>query len=105
MTRAYVVTPRRITRPDGDQVGGWRHRAACRPGAGVHPETFFPAKPNGGDDLAVHVCLACPVRAACREYAITTGQADGIWGGLTRRQLRAAIVAYRKRRIPRKEHR
>lgn len=30
------------------------------------------------------VCGRCPVRGACRDWAIETDQLYGIWGGLTR---------------------
>jgi WhiB family redox-sensing transcriptional regulator len=70
----------------------WRDRAACRR---VPPETFYPEKGeptapgkficNGGMGAP-----ACPVKAACLAYALDTGEAWGIWGGLSeyeRRQL------------------
>lgn len=32
---------------------------------------------------ARRLCAGCPVRPACLEHAITNGETDGIWGGLT----------------------
>jgi WhiB family redox-sensing transcriptional regulator len=32
------------------------------------------------------VCSACPVRLACRDYAIGYPEAYGIWGGTTPRE-------------------
>jgi hypothetical protein len=29
------------------------------------------------------LCAACPVREACAEHAIRTGESRGVWGGLT----------------------
>lgn len=30
---------------------------------------------------AIAVCDRCPVRQACRDFAVSTGQSSGIWGG------------------------
>lgn len=62
----------------------WRLRAACRDG---EPQNFFPV----GDwdaslpqiDAAKAVCILCPVRKDCLEYAYRTNRTRGIWGGLT----------------------
>jgi len=32
---------------------------------------------------AKRLCAVCPVREACRDHAIATGETDGVWGGLT----------------------
>ncbi|MEY9968524.1 WhiB family redox-sensing transcriptional regulator [Streptacidiphilus sp. MAP12-16] len=29
------------------------------------------------------VCLGCPVRAQCRQFALALGERHGVWGGLT----------------------
>ncbi|MGH8887529.1 MAG: WhiB family transcriptional regulator [Egibacteraceae bacterium] len=56
---------------------------------------FFPIGSTGPAldqaERAKAVCVDCPVRVECREWALATGQHDGVWGGLTedeRRQLR-----------------
>jgi WhiB family redox-sensing transcriptional regulator len=56
----------------------WMVDAACRY---VDPDLFFPA-------VGVHaghakqVCMSCPVRTQCLEYAMTLGpDLHGIWGG------------------------
>lgn len=33
--------------------------------------------------VAVAICGECPVRQACAEWALRTGEAYGVWGGLT----------------------
>jgi WhiB family transcriptional regulator, redox-sensing transcriptional regulator len=71
----------------------WRDRAACR---NVDPELFFPIG-NVGPALvqigqAKQICASCPVRAACLEWALETGQEAGVWGGTSedeRRVLRS----------------
>lgn len=53
------------------------------------PEAFFPLAAEGtpvGDAeraYAKSVCAGCPVRSACLEWALDTGQDYGVWGGMT----------------------
>ncbi len=68
-------------------MSDWRTLAACR---GLDPDLFFPAR---GDSFTARnaqaVCAACPVAEQCLEFAIEVGETEGIWGGLSGRQLRA----------------
>lgn len=70
----------------------WRQDAAC---AGSDPNLFFPSGDDEAQvDKAKDVCATCPVREACLQYALTTNQTDGVWGGLTgaeRRRLRRRL--------------
>lgn len=78
-------------------MGDWRNRAACRE---QDPELFFPI----GDGSAAHeqilqataVCARCPVRQQCLDFALTTEQTAGIWGGLTEAERREL---HRSRRV------
>jgi WhiB family redox-sensing transcriptional regulator len=67
----------------------WRHDAACRD---LDTAIFFPDSEDASESAAAKaVCSGCPVRAACLEFALSTRQDDGVWGGLTeveRRRLR-----------------
>jgi WhiB family redox-sensing transcriptional regulator len=68
----------------------WRAQAACR---GLETDIFFPATDEEAEP-AKAICAACPVREECLEYALTTRQEDGVWGGLTeteRRRLRRRL--------------
>jgi hypothetical protein len=72
--------------------GGWRGLAAC---AGTDDELWFP----GADDVvpvaAQVICAGCPVQAECLASALDTGEAYGVWGGLSaseRRQIRPALA-------------
>jgi len=65
----------------------WVSDALC---AQTDPEVFYP-QVGGTVAPAKRVCAACPVLAECRDYALTTGELDGVWGGLSetdRRRLR-----------------
>ena len=63
--------------------GAWTAHARCRT---APPELFFPAKTDSLD-AARNICAHCPVRDACRAYAIAAGPAlKGVWGGLSERE-------------------
>ena len=65
----------------------WVSGALC---AQTDPEVFYP-QVGGTVRPAKNVCRSCPVLAECRDYALTTGELDGVWGGLSeneRRRLR-----------------
>ena len=81
----------------------WPQRGACR---GRDTAMFF--SPDGErssarirrEQRAKQLCEACPVRIECREHALTTGEAYGIWGGMTEndraRHLRRARTQRRR---------
>lgn len=62
----------------------WSAQAAC---AGTSPDLFFPGK-GGSAREAKAVCMTCPVRAECLEYALRWHICFGVWGGLSYRQRR-----------------
>ncbi len=59
----------------------WAARGACRQ---FDPDLFFPVS-DGSADEALRICRACPVLEDCREWALDTRVAYGVWGGLTER--------------------
>lgn len=70
-------------------TAGWQAQAVC---AQVDDEIFFPVK-GGNPAPAQRVCLGCPVRTDCLEFALEHDIEFGIWGGTTstmRRRLRPA---------------
>jgi WhiB family transcriptional regulator, redox-sensing transcriptional regulator len=75
----------------------WRLEAACRD---TQPDLFFPVGTTGQAlvqiENAKQVCRKCPVQQECLDFALTTNQDSGIWGGTSeeeRRKLRRAYVA------------
>lgn len=65
----------------------WRYRAACRI-PDHDPELWFPptgdtAAARAQTEAAKAVCRTCPVVAACLEFALSTGQDSGVWGGMS----------------------
>jgi WhiB family redox-sensing transcriptional regulator len=80
---------------------GWRQDAECRD---LDPNLFFPVGVTGPavEQIAAakSICGSCPVRNECLEFAITTNQEFGVWGGTSederrvlRRQWRARMRA------------
>jgi WhiB family redox-sensing transcriptional regulator len=57
---------------------GWRDQSACRDGPAI--EQIANAKA---------VCRVCDVQKQCLEYALTTNQDSGIWGGTSEEERRA----------------
>ena len=45
---------------------------------------------------AKSICALCPVRQACLEFALTTREKHGVWGGLTERERRRVLRRRRK---------
>ncbi len=85
---------------DNDE-NDWRCRAACR---NTDPDLFFPVGSTGlaleQIESAKTVCRACGARSDCLEFALTTNQDSGIWGGKSeeeRRQIRRRRKAERHR--------
>jgi WhiB family redox-sensing transcriptional regulator len=79
---------------------GWRAEALCRD---TDPELFFPIGTTGAALVQIEharaVCRQCPVQADCLDFALSTNQDSGIWGGTSeeeRRILRREDVARQK---------
>jgi WhiB family redox-sensing transcriptional regulator len=68
----------------------WRKRAACKD---EDPELFFPIGDVGPAlpqiDEAKAVCRRCPVVDECLNWALTMGEDDGVWGGMSEDERRA----------------
>lgn len=71
----------------------WSRKASCLV---VDPELFFPISPEGPGHAQVErakvVCRDCPVREPCLDYALSTGQDYGVWGGTDPAQRRELIL-------------
>ena len=62
----------------------WREAAACRD---TDTELFFPISSRGHSreqsERAKDFCTRCPVVRCCLEFALSTRQMYGVWGGMT----------------------
>ena len=68
----------------------WRHRSAC---LDEDPELFFPIG-NTGPALvqvaeAKAICRRCDVLQECLDWAVSSGQDAGVWGGMSEDERRA----------------
>lgn len=77
------------------QQAAWRTRARCQ---GMPSDVFYPADQERRDrriereHRAKQVCRSCPVLVICREYAMETGEAHGVWGATTPSERRSAAA-------------
>ena len=62
----------------------WAKQGNCR---GGDADLFFPGR-GGSTRAARAICGECPVVAECRDYAVRTKQAYGVWGNTSERQRR-----------------
>ncbi|MEX0832902.1 MAG: WhiB family transcriptional regulator [Actinomycetota bacterium] len=74
---------------------GWRHEAECR---GADTTFFFAphyferrADKNAREAKAKILCDRCAVRDECLEFAMSTDEQHGIWGGLNEMERRALV--------------
>ena len=70
----------------------WRQQAACR---GIDPEVFYP----DGEERArgaKAICVSCPVRQPCLEWALATPERQGVWGGCDERDRRRILRQTRR---------
>ena len=80
----------------------WLHYARCKD---EDPELFFPVGTTGPAagqvEAAKTICRLCEVRGDCLEWAISTGQDAGVWGGLSEDERRSLRRARRRGEIAR----
>jgi WhiB family redox-sensing transcriptional regulator len=62
----------------------WQDHANCK---GANADLFFPER-GASTRAAKAICRECLVRDECLEFAITTGEKFGIWGGMSERERR-----------------
>ena len=53
----------------------------------VEPSVFFPSD-GVGVEVAKQVCVGCPMRTPCLEYALRNRIDHGVWGGASERERR-----------------
>jgi WhiB family transcriptional regulator, redox-sensing transcriptional regulator len=63
---------------------GWMALGRCR---NLPTDTFFPSD-GAGVEVARRICLDCPVKDPCREYALEHRITQGVWGATSQRQRR-----------------
>lgn len=81
-----------MSKPKDEKIPVWRQKAACR---GVDPDIFYPVSDEEALD-AKAICGMCPVQELCLEWALSTREKEGVWGGATERE-RRRIIRRRRR--------
>lgn len=75
----------------------WRADARCSDTSGTR--LFFPVGVTGAAEIQIRqakaICTDCPVKAECLEFAITTNQEYGVWGGTSEEERRSLRRAWR----------
>jgi WhiB family redox-sensing transcriptional regulator len=78
----------------------WRADGAC---LAADPDLFFPIAVGtaAGQETsrALSICDGCQVKRQCLEFAMRTGEANGIWGGTTPEE-RIHVLRGRRDRRP-----
>jgi WhiB family redox-sensing transcriptional regulator len=69
----------------------WMEAGKCHD---MPPSVFFP-NDGVGVEVARRICLDCPVKAPCLEYALLNRIDHGVWGGCSERERRR--IARRRR--------
>ena len=69
----------------------WRKNGNCQ---GLDPNLFFPDSGEKSNE-AKAVCIDCPVKKTCLEYAVANGIEHGVWGGSSQREIKRIIKARR----------
>lgn len=62
------------------------------------PSLFFPSD-GVGVEVAKRVCVDCPVRTQCLEYALENRIDHGVWGGTSERERRRILKARAEARV------
>ena len=94
MTSMVVERTNRTKEVGGPMAKDWRATGLCR---GSNPLVFYP--PSEDDTLAEEakmICSACAVRKPCLEFALTSREKHGVWGGLTERERRRVLRQRRR---------
>jgi WhiB family redox-sensing transcriptional regulator len=81
--------------PFEDGSPGWQRLAACRGEDATYyfaPGYFEKRREKlARESVAKSICATCPVRQPCLDYALTTREAHGVWGGLNETERRAIL--------------
>jgi WhiB family transcriptional regulator, redox-sensing transcriptional regulator len=70
----------------------WMAEGNC---AHESPTLFFPSD-GVGVEVARRICVDCPVKARCLEYALANRIDHGVWGGTSERERRRILKRRRQ---------
>lgn len=99
------MPPQPSAQVPADSVWRWQDDASC---SGKDVMMFYhPGDQRGRtrrrrEVVAKGICLACPVRIDCADYAIRAREPYGVWGGLTEAEREAIFVSIPIEQYPRR---
>ncbi|WP_432040953.1 WhiB family transcriptional regulator [Streptomyces chartreusis] len=100
MNRTSIVRTSYAPSADLAVNTNWRAQSACQD---EDPELFFPIGNTGPALLQIEeaksVCRRCPVLETCGNWALESGEAHGVWGGMSeddRRRIKRRAARNRK---------
>lgn len=74
----------------------WQTHGLCRvmDAAVFFPPAHFEHKPEreAREQRAKAICNECPVRAECLDWALTTKEPHGVWGGFSESERKAVLL-------------
>lgn len=76
-------------------LAGWQRLAACRgeDSAFYFAPNYFEKRREklAREAVAKRICVVCPVRQPCLEYALAMREGHGVWGGLNETERRTLL--------------
>jgi WhiB family redox-sensing transcriptional regulator len=75
----------------GTMDNDWMSTGLCN---AQPPSVFFPSD-GVGVEVAKRICMECPVKDLCREYALEHRIDHGVWGGTSERERRRILRSRR----------
>ena len=83
-----------------DLTTDWQQHGSCRVGDSTvfFPPTHFEHKPEreAREAKAKAICMRCPVRLECLDWALTTREPFGVWGGYSESERKQVLLGKRK---------
>ncbi len=68
-----------------EPAGQWLKRGPCR----EDPDAMYPSSNAAEIETAKAICRRCSVTERCLQWALETGEAWGVWGGLSEEERRS----------------
>lgn len=83
-----AVCPRCIGLILTDRIGDWISDGLC---GQMDPEMWFRAEHARATKRAKKICMECPVREQCLEWA-SKHEEEGVWGGVSKSERRRSVT-------------
>lgn len=94
MSRAVLERSGRKKEVGAPMGQNWRSTGLCK---GSDPLVFYPPSEDDSQaEEAKTICGMCAVRQPCLEFALSTREKHGVWGGLTERERRRLLRQRRR---------